>query len=265
MSLLKTRDEINQIIQGGKIVGRILETLEKTAKAGMSTYEVDKLAEELILEAGGIPAFKNYKNHPKDTAFPCTICASVNDELVHGIARKDVVLKDGDIFKIDIGMQYPKNNGYFTDTAVTVAIGTVDPKAAELMRVTKASLEEGIKAARPGNSVADIGKAIERYIKSQGNYGIVRDLVGHGVGHEVHEEPRVPNYYDKHLEKFKLRAGMVIAIEPMVALGGWGVETGDDGWTIVMGDGSQCAHYEHTVIITDRGPIVATRRPGEKK
>jgi len=267
MALIKTRQEINQILQGGKIIGNILEDLGKMVQPGMTTAEVDIAAESLILKAGGKPAFKGYKNHPHDVPFPSTICASVNEELVHGIARKDVVLKKGDLFKIDIGMEWPLKNGrgYFTDTAITVVVGgETTKKNLELMRVTKESLEVGIRAAKPGNSVAAIGRAIEEYVKSQGDYGIVRDLVGHGVGHEVHEEPRVPNYYDKHLEKIILKPGMVIAIEPMIALGDWQVETGSDGWTIVMSDGSMCAHFEHTIVITEKGNKVATRRPGEK-
>lgn len=271
MSLIKTRQEINQILQGGKMIGKILEDLGKMVRPGMSTAEVDITAEKMIVAAGGKPAFKNYKSHPKDTPFPSTICASINEELVHGIARKDVVLKDGDIFKIDIGMEWPVgkgkagNKGYFTDTAITVVVGgKMSKEVKKLMSVTAESLEAGIRACKPGNSVADIGRAIQKYVESQGNYGIVRDLVGHGVGHAVHEDPRVPNYYDRSLEKFILQPGMVIAIEPMIALGDWQVETGPDGWTIVMSDGSMCAHFEHTVVITESGYKVATRRPEEK-
>jgi methionyl aminopeptidase len=268
MALIKTRQEINQILQGGKIMGGILENLGKMVRPGMSTAEVDAAAEKMILEAGGKPAFKNYQNHPKDTPFPSTICASINEELVHGIARKDVILKDGDIFKIDIGMEWPmgKNGkGYFTDTAITVVVGNkMSKEVKKLLEVTAESLEVGIRAAKPGSSVADIGRAIQKYVESQGGYGIVRDLVGHGVGHAVHEDPRVPNYYDRSLEKVILKPGMVIAIEPMIALGDWQVETGPDGWTIVMSDGKMCAHFEHTVVITDKGNKVATRRPGEK-
>jgi methionyl aminopeptidase len=271
MALIKTHQEINQILQGGKIIGRILEDLGKMVQPGMSTAELDVAAEKMILSIGGRPAFKNFKNHPKDIPFPSTICASINEELVHGIARKDVILKDGDIFKIDIGMEWPtkkdkiKEQGYFTDTAITVVVGGKRSAAVKkLLEVTSGALEVGIKAAKPGNSVADIGKAIQKYVESQGNYGIVRDLVGHGVGHAVHEDPRVPNYYDRSLEKFILKPGMVIAIEPMIAIGDWQVETGPDGWTIVMSDGSLCAHFEHTVVITEKGNKVATRRPGEQ-
>ncbi|MFA6547843.1 MAG: type I methionyl aminopeptidase [Candidatus Magasanikbacteria bacterium] len=267
MSLIKSQSDINQIISGGKAMGKILEKLEKMVKVGMTTWEVDQLAEKLIKDVGGRPAFKGYFTRPGDTPFPTTICASVNEELVHGIAKKETVLNDGDIFSIDIGMEWPYKKGgkgFFTDTALTVPVGKISKEVMELLRVTKESLEVGIKAAQPGYSVAGIGKAIEHYVKSQGPYGIIRDLVGHGVGHAVHEDPRVPNYYDPKLEKIKLRPGMVIAIEPMISMGDWRVTDGQDGWTIVMEDGSLCAHFEHTVVITESGNIVATRRPSEK-
>lgn len=251
-------------------MGEIVAQLIKLCQPGVSTAEIDEVAERMILKAGGLPAFKGYVNRLGDTPFPTAICASLNEELVHGIARKDVILKDGDIFSIDVGMEYPiegskiTNRGFFTDTAITVAIGNIPEKTMELMRVTKEALEVGIKAVKPGNSVAAIGKAIEEYVNSQGKYGIVRDLVGHGVGHGVHEEPRIPNYYEARLEKFIIKHGMVLAIEPMIALGGHKVKTGVDGWTIVMADGSLCAHFEHTVIVTEKGCVVATRRSGER-
>lgn len=268
MALIKNKNEIELLRAGGKKMGEILATLEKAVKPGISTWEIDVLAEKLILNAGGKPAFKGFCNRKEDIPFPSTICASVNDELVHGIAKKEVILKNGDLFSIDIGMEYPfkfRKNGLFTDTALTVWVGEKEPskEIKELLRVTKTALQVGIKAAQPGKSVASIGRAIEDYVNSQGRYGIVRDLVGHGVGHEVHEEPRVPNYYDRKLENFILKPGMVIAIEPMISLGDWHIKTGPDGWTIVMADGSLCAHFEHTVIITKNGNMVATRRPGE--
>ncbi len=281
--LIKRPDEIQKIKEGGKIIGAILGKLAKMAKAGMSTWEVNQAAEAMILKAGGKPSFKGYMSHHYDPPFPTTICASRNHELVHGIAKKETILQAGDVFSIDIGMEYPVSaslrrtsptlpksksdnpmRGWFTDTAITLSIGDIDPKVRELMRVTKQALEVGVKAVKPGHSVAEIGKAIETYVKSQGKYGIVRDLVGHGVGHEVHEDPRVPNYYDKSLEKFILKPGMVIAIEPMISLGGHEITTGSDGWTIEMADGSTCAHFEHTVVVTRLGREVATRRSNEK-
>jgi methionyl aminopeptidase len=267
MANIKSPQEIKQIIEGGKLMGEILEKLEKIVKPGLTTWEIDQQAEKMIRDVGGRPAFKGYFTSPGETPFPTTICASVNKELVHGIAKKEMVLKDGDIFTIDIGMEWPYNKGgrgFYTDTAVTVPVGKISDDLVELLRVTKQSMEEGIKAAVAGNSVADIGKAVEHYVKSQGTYGIIRDLVGHGVGHAVHEDPKIPNYYDPRLEKIKLKPGMVIAIEPMISMGDWRVSMGKDGWTIMMKDGSLCDHFEHTVIITEDGNIVATRRPSEK-
>ncbi|MDD4476701.1 MAG: type I methionyl aminopeptidase [Patescibacteria group bacterium] len=277
--LIKTKSEIKKINEGGKILGKILEKLARACKPGVSTWQIDREAERMIKEAGGRPAFKEYKSCPTDSPFPCTICASLNSELVHGIAKKEIILKDGDIFTIDIGMEWPhkkagffsssesksRKKGFFTDTALTLAIGNIPEETKKLMRVTKNALEIGIKAARPGNSVADIGRAIEDYVAAQGKYGIVRDLVGHGVGYAVHEEPRIPNYYDKKLERFILKPGMVLAIEPMISIGSHKVKNAKDGWTIVMEDESLCAHFEHTVVITEQGCDISTRRPNEKK
>lgn len=261
--LIKSAPELKEIEEGGKRLGEVLGKLGEFCHAGISTLEVDKKAEELILQLGGVPAFKGYKTSPHDPPFPATICASLNDELVHGIPSKNRILKDGDIFSIDIGMRWPGKKGLFTDTALTVTIGKVSEKVDKLLDVTRESLERGIALAKPGSSVAGIGKAVESYVRSQGKYGIVRDLVGHGVGHAVHEDPQVPNYYDKKLESVILQPGMVIAIEPMIAIGDWHVVSGDDGWTIRMADHSLCAHFEHTVIITESGNVVATRRVSE--
>ena len=282
--LIKTPEEIKKIKEGGQIIGRILDDLAKMCRPGISTWEIDMAAEKMILAAGGRPAFKGYKNRSTDRPFPSTICASINKELVHGIAQKEKILKNGDIFTIDIGMEWPVRlqtsdfrlqhktgnrspksevRGFYTDTALTIPIGKIPAKTRELLRVTQESLEMGIKAIKPGNTVADIGRAIEDYVKSQGKYGIVRDLVGHGVGHAVHEEPRIPNFYDRALDFIVLKPGMVVAIEPMISLGGWRVTTASDSWTIVMADGSLCAHFEHTIIITKSGNVVATRRPSE--
>ena len=263
MAYTKTNQEIDKIIEGGKILGEILETLSHMAKPGVTGLEIDTEAERLIREAGGRPAFKGYRSRKSDPAFPSTICFSINEELVHGIATKDKVIKDGDIVKIDIGMQYPAQNGYFTDTAITVAVGEVSEKEQQLLRATQKALYKGINQATVGNTVADIGRTIQNYIDPQG-YGIIRDLVGHGVGHAVHEEPRVPNYYDKALEQWTLKPGVVIAIEPMISLGNHHVETAADGWSISMVDKANCAHFEHTVVVTQDGPRIATLRPSEK-
>lgn len=274
MSYIKTLQEIEEIEKGGRILGKILEELSYMAKPGVSAWKIDKQAEKLIKKAGGRPAFKGYRGREEDTPFPSTICASINHDLVHGIATKEKILKDGDIFSIDIGMEWPCNSkkyklksikserGYFTDTAITVIVGQVPEKTKQLLNVTKKALEIGIEQCMVGNTVADIGRAIQDYVEPQG-YGIVRDLVGHGVGHGVHEEPRVPNYYDKSLKKWKLEPGVVLAIEPMITVGGYAVETAEDGWSISTQDKSLCAHFEHTVVVTGDGPVVVTRRPQE--
>ena len=275
--LIKSKKEIKQLKESGKLMGEVLESVAAQCRPGISTLELDAEAERLIIKAGGRPAFKGYRTAVADFPFPATLCTSLNSEIVHGIPRKSVILKDGDLVSLDIGMEWPSNDkkarkqeskkarGVFTDTAVTLAIGKVGDKAIQLMAVTKQALEEGIKAAQPGNSVAAIGRAVENYVRLQGKYGIVRDLVGHGVGHAVHEEPYIPNYYDPALESIKLVPGMVIAIEPMISLGSWKVHTMPDGWTIKMSDNSTCAHFEHTVVITEKGNVVVTRRPSERE
>jgi len=262
MAYIKTKQETQLILEGGKILGKILEDLAKLVRPGVSAFEIDQAAEKMILAAGGRPAFKGYKNRRQDPAFPSAICACINEELVHGIATREKILKAGDIFTIDIGMEY---KGYFTDTATTVIVGEIPQKTKDLLAVTQGALEAGIKQCKAGNTVADIGRAIEDYVNKKGKYGIVRDLVGHGVGHAVHEDPRVPNYYAKENEKWVLEEGVVIAIEPMITLGTHEVVTADDGWSISTADNSLCAHFEHTVIITKNGPVIATLRPGEKK
>jgi len=259
---IKKPEEIEKILEGGALMGEILDKLCEMVEPGISAWEIDQAAESMIHKVGGRPAFKGYRTRMSDPPFPSTICASVNEELVHGIAHKDKILKEGDIFSIDIGMQYPAKHGYFTDTAVTVPVGTISEDAQKLLEVTQESLFKGIEQAKAGNTVAAIGAAIENYVDPRG-YGIVRDLVGHGVGHAVHEEPRVPNFYEKELEVWVLRPGAVIAIEPMITLGTYEVETASDGWTISTLDKSLNAHFEHTIVVTESGPVVATKRPSE--
>jgi methionyl aminopeptidase len=274
MSYIKTPEEIKTIKEGGKILGQILAKLAKMVKPGVNAKEIDDEAERLIKKAGGLPSFKGYQGHRNDPPFPTTVCFSVNEDLVHGIAHENKVIKTGDIVSIDIGMEWPVSRdtrhisrdndkrGFFTDTSITVAVGKVPKETKKLMEVTKQSLEIGIERCVVGNTIADIGRAIQNYVEPFG-FGIVRDLVGHGVGHAVHEEPRVPNYYDKNLENWKLEPGVVIAIEPMVTMGDYRIGVADDGWSISTLDKSLCAHYEHTVVITDKKPLVVTRRPRE--
>lgn len=274
---IKKPQELALIREGGLLMGEILEKLIPMVKAGVSGLEIDTEAERLIREVGGIPAFKGYRSRRSDPPFPATICFSRNEEVVHGIPTKTNIIQDGDIVTLDIGMQYPMSGpqflgskkgiktGYFTDTAVTVAVGKIPEKTQTLMDVTRQAMEVGIAAAQPGKTVASIGRAIEDYVRAQGKYGIVEDLTGHGVGHAVHEDPPVPNYYEKNLEDWILQPGVVIAIEPMITLGTHRVDIARDGWTISTADKSLSAHFEHTLIITESGPEVVTRRPHEQK
>ena len=267
---IKQPHEVEKIREGGKILAEVLFKISQMVKPGANALEIDMEAERLIREAGGIPAFKGYRGRKSDPPFPSTICASVNTDLVHGIATKEKVFKNGDIFSIDIGMQYPAGsgegqggNGYFTDTALTISVGEIPEETKQLMAVTKKALQVGIDSIKIGGTIADIGKAIESYVNSAGKYGIVRDLVGHGVGHAVHEDPRVPNFYDETLHDWKIEPGVVIAIEPMITMGGYKIKVADDGWSISTADNSLNAHFEHTIVVTKDGPEVVTRRPGE--
>jgi methionyl aminopeptidase len=263
MSYTKKPQEIKDLIEGGKRMGEILEELVGLVRPGVSTLEIDLKAEELILKAGGVPAFKGYRPRGVKTPFSGTICASLNDEVVHGIPSAQTVLKDGDVFTIDIGMRWPGPEGMFTDTATTVAVGKVSPKVRALMQVTKDALEAGLKECVAGKNLGDVGRAIETVVKNGGSYGIVSDMCGHGVGHAVHEAPNVLNYYDRSSEQWVLKPGVVLALEPMITLGSPNVDVKSDGWTIITADGSIASHEEHTVVITDGEPIVITRRPSE--
>ena len=235
--------------QGGKILSATVETLRAAVRPGISTGDLDEVAEAFIRShEGAIPAFKGLYG------FPGSICASVNDEIVHGIPSKKRVLKEGDIISIDVGVGY---KGYFTDSATTVPVGEVSAEARRLLDVTKQSLEAGIAAATLGNHIGDIGAAVQGVVEAAG-FSVVRDLVGHGIGVEFHEEPQVPNY-GKPKRREKLVPGLTIAIEPMVNVGGPATKTLSDRWTIVTTDGSLSAHFEHTVAITETGPLVLTR------
>jgi len=273
MITIKTKEEIKLLREGGKILSNVLTQVCKMAKPGISTEALENLACELIEKAGGRPAFKNYEVFAGEY-YPTALCTSINEEVVHAPAIPGRTLKDGDIIGLDIGMEYPigekaknvkiknkysKLGGYYTDMSRTVAIGKIDKKAKKLMDVTKKSLEIAIKLVKPGNTLNDIGSAIQKYVESHG-FSVVEDLVGHGVGHKVHEDPQVFNYdfSDMQIEDTVLKAGMVIAIEPMVNMGGYEIETGDDNFSIITKDRSLSAHYEHTIAITEKGHIVIT-------
>lgn len=244
MVYLRDRKEIDAIRASARLVARTLEMLTAAVKPGMTTAELDRLAEEFIRANGGRPAFKGYRG------FPASICPAVNEEVVHGIPGERR-LKDGDIVGLDVGVEM---NGYYGDAAVTVPVGKVPAQALGLLRVTREALMAGVARARAGNRVGDISHAIQSHVERHG-YSVVRSLVGHGIGREMHEEPQVPNYGPEGRGP-RLMAGQVLAIEPMVNVGGADVVTQPDGWTVVTKDGSLSAHFEHTVAVGGDGPEI---------
>jgi methionyl aminopeptidase len=249
MVQLKSPREIEVMAAGGKIMAGAHNAAREAIRPGVSTADIDRVVEEFIRSHdGATPSFKGLYG------FPASICASVNEEIVHGIPSPKRVLKDGDIISVDIGVYF---GGLHTDSARTYPVGTVDEQTRRLLQVTEESLEAGIAEAKPGNHVGDIGAAIEARVK-QGGFVVVRDLVGHGVGQSMHEEPQVPNH-GKPKRGAKLAAGLTIAIEPMVNAGSAETRTLPDKWTVVTIDGSRSAHFEHTVAITESGPRVLTR------
>lgn len=249
MIQLKSKRELEIMAKSGQILAKTMDYLKKQVHAGMSTLDVDKLAEDFIRSHdGAVPSFKGLYN------FPASICASINEEIVHGIPSKKRILKDGDILSIDAGVKY---DGYHSDCAITVGIGEIDAKSQKLLDVTKASLEAGIAAAVIGNHLGDIGAAIQSVVEAAG-FNVTRDLVGHGIGTTFHEDPQVPNY-GKPKRGAKLMQGLTIAIEPMVMIGKHPTRELPDKWTVVTVDGSRAAHFEHTVAVTADGPLVLTR------
>lgn len=249
---IKNDKEIEILREGGKRLSAVLRKIAKEVKAGMNKLEIDKLAENLIVAGGDLPAFKNYRPEGSAVAFPAVLCVSVNDEIVHGIPNRYEFI-DGDIVGLDLGIRH---GGLYTDMAVTVGIGKIDKPATQLIDVTSRALEVGIAAARAGNFTGDIGFAIESFVAPY-KYGIVRELSGHGVGHKIHEDPYVPNY-GKPGTGTKLKPGMVIAIEPMINEGGDDIELDEDDFTFKTRDGSRSAHFEKTILITDGKPEILT-------
>jgi methionyl aminopeptidase len=246
---IKSAREIEIMAEGGRILGAAVTMLERAVRPGISTGELDALAEEFIRSHdGAVPAFKGLYG------FPGSVCTSINNEIVHGIPSRRRVLREGDIVSIDVGVGY---RGYFTDSAVTVPVGQVDAEAERLLAVTQSALAAGIAAARAGAHIGDIGAAVQAVVERAG-FSVVRDLVGHGIGAEFHEEPQVPNY-GKPRRGVKLVPGLTLAIEPMVNAGGPATRTLPDKWTIVTVDGSRSAHFEHTIAITENGPRVLTQ------
>lgn len=247
MVSIKSQSEIALMREAGKILAKVHEELKDAIRPGMSTLDIDKLGEKLIRSYGCIPSFLNYNG------YPASICVSVNDEVVHGIPHKDIILCEGDIVSLDAGVIY---KGYHADAARTYGVGKISDEAAKLIEVTKQSFFEGIKMAKDGNHLHDISNAIADYCESFG-YGVVRDLVGHGIGKNLHEDPQIPNFHQRR-RGIKLQKGMTLAIEPMVNAGTYEVAWLDDDWTVVSEDGSLSAHYENTVLITDGEPEILT-------
>lgn len=256
--IVKTQKEINVMRQGGKILAAILSLLAKSVHPGVSTRELNELAEKLIKEKGGEPSFKNYRSNSKDRPFPTALCTSINEEVVHAPALPSRTLKEGDIICLDLGLKYPAGkSGLFTDAAITVPVGKISAEAEKLIDVTKQALKVGIAQVKSGNFIHHISKVVQKYVESQGFF-VVRDLVGHGVGRKVHEPPYVPNFFSPKFKAVELKEGMTICVEPMVAVGTWQVKTLPDGWTVVTADGKLSAHFEHTVAVIKDGYEILT-------
>jgi methionyl aminopeptidase len=244
MIILKTPEEIAVMARASRVVAEALAVLKDAVRPGVTTDELDRVAESEIRARGAIPAFKGYRNYPK------TLCASVNEQVVHGIPSKRV-LKEGDIIGLDLGAIV---GGFYGDSAVTVGVGSIDEKTAALVRITEESLSFAIEQARVGNRLSDISHAVQQHVEAAG-YSVVTEFVGHGIGRQLHEEPQVPNY-GRPGQGPRLQAGMVLAIEPMVNMGGPAVRVLDDRWTAVTVDGSLSAHFEHTIAIQPSGPAL---------
>lgn len=249
MITIRTPEEIEKIAQASKLTADTLSLLEKTVKPGISTLELDRIAEEYIRAHGGIPSCKGYEG------YPASLCTSVNDMVVHGIPSAKKILRKGDIISIDLVVEL---NGYMGDSCITIPVGHTNKKNLQLIEVTEQALFAGIKRAVPGNHVGDIGYAVEKTVKPYG-YGVLREYVGHGIGTDMHEDPEIPNYGTPGHGP-RLEEGMVICIEPMITMGSAEILTLRDGWGVVTADGKPAAHIEHTVVVTKDGPRILTLR-----
>jgi methionyl aminopeptidase len=248
MIILKSKEEVAKIAKASRIVAESLEAVRAYLKPGMTTKELDLFVEKQIRERGGTPAFKGYRN------YPATLCISVNEEVVHGIPSPDKVIKEGDIVGLDLGAIY---DGFYGDSAVTVAVGEVKAEAKRLIQVTEESLYAGIAQACEGSRLSDISHAVQSHVEQAG-FSVVTDFVGHGIGRALHEEPQIPNFGPPGRGP-RLREGMVLAIEPMVNIGKAAVRVLDDRWTAVTADGSLSAHFEHTIAVTKEGPVILSK------
>jgi len=246
MITIKTPEEIKIMAEGGKILAGIMKELEKKVKSGITTEDLNRLAESLILKSEGKCSFKDYED------YPACLCTSINEEIVHSVpsARQ---LKDGDIISLDLGIFY---QGFHTDMAITVPVGKILPETQRLIRVTKKALKRGIKKTRPGNTIGDIGNTIQRYVEGQG-FNVVRELCGHGIGKEIHEDPKILDYGKRH-SGLEIKEGMVLCLEPMVTVGDWKLKKSADGFGYQTQDGSLSCHFEHTMVVTKNGAKILT-------
>ena len=255
MIIRKNRNELDHMRKSGMLVWQILQDLSKMVQEGVTTHDLEVAAEKMMKDAGAKPAFKGYYTPSAGSKYPYVLCTSVNDQIVHGMPSAKTKLKKGDIVSIDTGVQL---NGYFGDSAVTVPVGEINDPAKKLLEVTKESLELAIDKVREGNRLFDICGTVEQHVVENG-FSVVREMVGHGIGTKLHEEPQVPNYVDRRNENPRLKEGMVLAIEPMVNAGAPEMCVLRDKWTAVTKDHSLSAHFEHCVAVTSNGPWVLTR------
>jgi methionyl aminopeptidase len=244
---IKSEKDLRMLKRSGQILAGVIRKIEKSVRPGITTSDIDRLGEELILKEKAVPAFKGYKG------FPASICISVNEEIVHGIPGPRLLL-EGDIVSVDLGVNY---QGYFSDAALTLPVGRVENGKKKLIEVAYQALDAGIKQAYAGNNLSDISHSIQSFVEGHG-FSVVRQFVGHGIGTALHEEPEIPNFGEPHLGP-QLKSGMVLAIEPMINMGGWEARITANGWTAVTKDGLSSAHFEHTVAITDKGPVILTK------
>lgn len=258
MIILKSKDELARMHEAGRIVAWVHQALKEKIASGVTTAELDELAEQIIRQHNAIPSFLGYPYSGKND-FPASICASINEEIVHGIPSRERVLKEGDIISIDVGTIYKDWQG---DAAFTVGVSQISPEAQRLIDVTEHSLVRAIEQCQPGNRLWDVMGAVQRYVEAAG-FNVIREYQGHGIGHEMHEPPSIPNFLDKNHRRrpknWLLKPGMTLAIEPMVCQGNWRTRILADGWTVVTADGKLSAHSEHTVAITENGPEILTR------
>jgi len=255
MISIKLKEEIEVMREGGRILAGILEKLRENIKPGISAKKLDELARELVFSSGARPSFLNYAPGGKGKGYPAALCVSVNDEVVHGLPLENKILSEGDLVKLDMGVEYKKMH---TDATIMVGVGKVLPATEKLMRVTRECLELGIKKLKPGASLNDYAQAVQAHAEKNG-FSVVRDLVGHGVGRGVHEPPQIFNYTDPRMEKIILKEGMTLALEPMINEGGWEIVLADDGWTYRTADGKLNGHFEHTVAVVREGCEILTK------